>query len=77
MTLTSATNAGLVCGTSRRMKISNCAEARVWLPCWKAGFLSPEQYPLVGNAVVTACNQKPTCEPVMSLSERPGLLDTL
>ncbi|OJM63960.1 DUF480 domain-containing protein [Escherichia coli] len=44
-------------------------EARVIGCLLEKQVTTPEQYPLSVNGVVTACNQKTNCEPVMNLSE--------
>ena len=44
-------------------------EARVIGCLLEKQVITPEQYPLSVNGVVTACNQKTNREPVMNLSE--------
>lgn len=57
----------------------SATEARVIGCLLEKQITTPEQYPLLVNAVVTACNQKTNREPVMNLSEHEvqEILDTL
>jgi hypothetical protein len=45
-------------------------EARIIGSLMEKSMITPDQYPLSLNALVNACNQKSSREPVMSLSER-------
>jgi uncharacterized protein len=57
----------------------NPIEARIVGSLMEKSVVTPEQYPLSLNAVVNACNQKSSREPVMNLSEAQvqDALDTL
>ena len=52
------------------MMVLNVAEARVLGSLIEKEITTPEYYPLSLNALVNACNQKSSREPVMELSER-------
>ncbi len=53
----------------REMLTLNAAEVRVLGSLIEKEMTTPEYYPLSLNALVNACNQKSSREPVMELSE--------
>jgi uncharacterized protein len=60
------------------MRTLNAAEVRVLGALIEKGITTPEYYPLSLNALVNACNQKSSRDPVMELSEadvRTALFD--
>jgi hypothetical protein len=62
----------------REMLMLNAIEVRVLGALIEKGITTPEYYPLSLNALVNACNQKSSREPVMELSEadvRTALFD--
>ncbi|WP_305417984.1 YceH family protein [Photobacterium leiognathi] len=52
-------------------------QARVIGCMFEKEITTPDQYPLTLNALTTACNQKSSREPVMSLDEADSVLDTV
>jgi uncharacterized protein len=62
----------------KKMLTLTAAEGRVLGALIEKGITTPEYYPLTLNALVTACNQKSSRDPVMELSEadvRSALFD--
>lgn len=56
-------------GSMREMLTLNVVESRVLGALIEKGITTPEYYPLSLNALVNACNQKSSRDPVMELSE--------
>ena len=64
-----AQNPGRSFGSIKEMLTLNATEVRVLGALIEKGITTPEYYPLSLNALVNACNQKSSRDPVMELSE--------